>query len=60
MARFYGEELSSRLMLGTALYPSPAVLREAFIRSGASVATVSVRREFRRQGGGRRLLGARA
>lgn len=32
-------------MLGTALYPSPAILTDAFIRSGASVATVSVRRE---------------
>jgi thiazole synthase len=45
MRSFYGERLSSPLMLGTALYPSPAVLREAFARSGASVATVSVRRE---------------
>ena len=45
MRSFYGEQLSSPLMLGTALYPSPAVLREAFQRSGASVATVSVRRE---------------
>lgn len=45
MRRFYGEQLSSPLMLGTALYPSPTVLREAFQRSGASVATVSVRRE---------------
>lgn len=45
MRSFYGEQLSLPLMLGTALYPSPAVLREAFLRSGASVATVSVRRE---------------
>ncbi|MEM7598986.1 MAG: thiazole synthase, partial [Pseudomonadota bacterium] len=35
----------SPLMLGTSQYPSPAVLAEAFRRSGASVATVSVRRE---------------
>mgnify|MGYP001459927533 CR=1 FL=1 len=45
MPRFYGEDIASPLMLGTALYPSPSVLREAFERSGASVATVSVRRE---------------
>jgi thiazole synthase len=45
MRAFYGETLPSPLMLGTALYPSPLVLREAFTRSGASVATVSVRRE---------------
>ncbi|MGF1551328.1 MAG: thiazole synthase [Paracoccaceae bacterium] len=46
----YGETLASRLMLGTALYPSPAVMEDAFRRSGASVATVSLRRET---GGGR-------
>ena len=45
MRKFYGVELSSPLMLGTSQYPSPAVLAEAFRRSGASVATVSVRRE---------------
>ena len=32
-------------MLGTALYSSPATLMDAFVRSGASVATVSLRRE---------------
>ena len=32
-------------MLGTAQYPSPAILADAFRRSGASVATVSLRRE---------------
>jgi len=32
-------------MLGTSQYPSPSVLAEAFRRSGAGIATVSVRRE---------------
>jgi thiazole synthase len=45
MKTFYGVELQSRLMLGTAQYPSPAVLAEAFRASGAAVATVSLRRE---------------
>lgn len=45
MPVFYGTEIASRLMLGTALYPSPAVLAEAFRRSGAGIATVSLRRE---------------
>ncbi|ALG90427.1 MULTISPECIES: thiazole synthase [Actibacterium] len=45
MVAFYGTELSSRLMLGTAQYPSPAVLAEAFRRSGAGIATLSLRRE---------------
>jgi thiazole synthase len=42
---FYGVDLSSRLLLGTARYPSPAVLREAIKASGAEVVTVSLRRE---------------
>ena len=41
----YGTEIASRLMLGTAQYPSPSVLADAFLRSGAGIATVSVRRE---------------
>lgn len=42
---FYGVSLQSRLMLGTAQYPSPALLREAIAASGAEVITVSLRRE---------------
>ncbi|MEJ0040501.1 MAG: thiazole synthase [Gammaproteobacteria bacterium] len=45
MRRFYGVELSSRLMVGTARFPSPAVLSQAIRASGAEVATVSLRRE---------------
>lgn len=45
MPVFYGREITSRLMLGTAQYPSPAILTDAFRRSAAGVATVSVRRE---------------
>lgn len=43
--QLYGTEIASRLMLGTAQYPSPRVLAQAFRRSGAGIATVSVRRE---------------
>lgn len=42
---FYGTDLKSRLMLGTAQYPSPAILAEAIAASGAEVITVSLRRE---------------
>jgi thiazole synthase len=42
---FYGVDLSSRLLLGTARYPSPAILAEAVKASGAEVVTVSLRRE---------------
>ncbi|MCC5964147.1 MAG: thiazole synthase [Rhodobacteraceae bacterium] len=45
MRDVYGVSLASPLMLGTAQYPSPAVMEEAFRKSGASVATVSLRRE---------------
>ena len=45
MPTFYGTEVTSQLMLGTAQYPSPAILADAFRRSGAGIATVCVRRE---------------
>ncbi len=45
MKTFYGTELPNPLMLGTAQYPSPAILEQAFRLSGAGVATVSLRRE---------------
>ena len=45
MRTFYGITLNSPLMLGTAQYPSPAILAEAFRASEAAVATVSLRRE---------------
>jgi thiazole synthase len=45
MPVFYGVEIASRLMLGTAQYPSPAILADAFRASGAGIATVSLRRE---------------
>lgn len=45
MRDFYGVRLSSPMMLGTARYPSPDVMAQAFRSSGAAVATVSLRRE---------------
>ena len=45
MLRLYDTELRSRLMLGTARYPSPSVLAESVKASGAQVITVSLRRE---------------
>jgi thiazole synthase len=41
----YGQQVSSRLLLGTALYPSPAIMAEAIKASGADIVTVSLRRE---------------
>jgi thiazole synthase len=41
----YGVSVTSRLLLGTAQYPSPQILADAVQRSGAEIVTVSVRRE---------------
>ena len=41
----YGIEARSRLLLGTAQYPSPAILADAVEAARAEVVTVSLRRE---------------
>lgn len=41
-----GVALGSRFLLGSAGYPSPAVLREAIAASGAQVVTVGLRRQL--------------
>jgi thiazole synthase len=46
--QLYGISLSSRLLLGTAQYPSPHVLADAVRASGTEVVTVSLRREAAR------------
>ncbi len=43
--RFYDVEIASRLLLGTAQYPSPDVLAGAVRASGTGLVTVSLRRE---------------
>ena len=48
MLELYGQSLSSRLLLGTAQYPSPDILRAAITASGTEVVTVSLRRESAR------------
>ena len=45
MLNLYGKSFSSRLLVGTALYPSPAVMQQAIRASGAQIVTVSLRRE---------------
>ena len=45
MLDFYGSKIESRLLLGTARYPSPLILAEAVRRSGTEIVTVSLRRE---------------
>ncbi|PRH86372.1 thiazole synthase [Labrys okinawensis] len=45
MLTFYDTPFTARLLLGTAQYPSPAILAEAVRASGAGIVTVSLRRE---------------
>jgi thiazole synthase len=45
MVGFYGTQFASRLLVGTALYPSPAIMQDAIRASGAQIVTVSLRRE---------------
>lgn len=45
MLKLYDTEVSSRLLLGTALYPSPAVMADAVKASRTDIVTVSLRRE---------------
>ena len=43
--KFYDREFSSRLLIGTALYPSPRIMQDAIRASAAQIVTVSLRRE---------------
>ena len=52
----YGTEMGSRLLLGTALYPSPQIMADAVRASGAGIVTVSLRREQARGRTGERFL----
>ncbi len=44
--------LSSRLLIGSALYPSPKIMQDAIRASGAGVVTVALRRQAPESGGG--------
>ncbi|WP_027487626.1 thiazole synthase [Allorhizobium undicola] len=46
MLTLYDRQVSSRLLLGTARYPSPAILADAVRRSATEIVTVSLRREM--------------
>lgn len=53
---FYNVTPQSRLLLGTAGYPSPAILQQAITASGTEIITVSLRREGEAGGAFRALL----
>ena len=43
--KIYDREYHSRLLIGTARYPSPAIMQEAITASGSELITVSLRRQ---------------
>src|ERR1700750_3506744 len=45
MLNLYNNPFASRLLVGSALYPSPKIMQDAIRASGADVVTVSLRRE---------------
>jgi thiazole synthase len=46
------QNFESRLLIGTSLYPSPEIMRDAIVASGAQVVTVSLRRQSPQKMGG--------
>jgi thiazole synthase len=48
----YGEAFTSRFLLGTALYPSPAVMQEAIRAAGCEMVTLGLRRQNPAEGDG--------
>ena len=51
----YDRQFDSRLLVGTALYPSPAIMRESVEASGADIITLSLRRQNPEQQQGKML-----
>src|SRR5476649_410746 len=45
MLKLYGKTFTSRLLIGSALYPSPKIMQDSIRASGAQIVTVSLRRE---------------
>jgi thiazole synthase len=51
----YGESFASRLLIGSALYPSPAIMQQAILASGAGMVTLSLRRQNPKTDDGQRF-----
>lgn len=41
----YGQTLNNRLLIGSALYPSPQIMKQAILASGSQVVTLSLKRQ---------------
>jgi thiazole synthase len=55
MVAFYGESFASRLILGSALYPSPEIFQRSVKAAAAQIVTVSLRREGARERSGQQF-----
>ncbi len=55
MLEFYRQRFTSRLILGSALYPSPEVFQHSVKAAGAEIVTVSLRREGAKERTGARF-----
>ncbi|MCJ8270930.1 MAG: thiazole synthase, partial [Psychrosphaera sp.] len=53
--KIYGTELNSRLLIGSALYPSPQVMNDAVKASGSEVITLSLRRQNPNEQSGKKI-----
>jgi len=52
----YGVDVASRLLIGTARFPSPQIMSEAIKAARTAIVTVSLRRERARGNGGQRFF----
>ena len=41
----YGQPVQSRLLIGSALYPSPEIMKQAILASGSKIVTLSLKRQ---------------
>lgn len=53
----YDQQLDSRLLIGSALYPSPQVMKEAILASGSQVVTLSLKRQNPTDQSGQKIWG---
>ena len=51
----YGQSLTSRLLIGSALYPSPEVMKQAILASGSQVVTLSLKRQNPQAASGQKI-----
>ncbi|MDO6426046.1 thiazole synthase [Thalassotalea sp. 1_MG-2023] len=51
----YGQALSSRLLIGSALYPSPEIMKKAILASDSQVVTLSLKRQNPNAMGGEQI-----